>query len=100
MDFITLESLGTVGGATAAVTSMTQILKMVFKHFRYKTNPKTIAFVLSLVVASVVLSTQEITFAAVFLAAINSLVVWLAAIGTFEACKEVGEHFYRKDDEQ
>jgi len=100
MDFITLESLGTVSGATAAVTSITQILKMIFKHFRYKCNPKTIAFIISLIVASVVLSTQEITFASAFLAFINSLVVWLAAIGAFEACKEVGEHIQRKDYEQ
>ena len=96
MDFITLEMLGTVGGAATTVTTVTQGIKILFKRANYKYNPKLTAFFLSIVVSLVVLLTQdEITISCIFLAFVNSFVVWLTAIGGFEVSKDIGEHFHK-----
>jgi len=98
MDFITLEMLGTVGGAATTVTTVTQGIKMLFNRKQYKFNPKLTAFILSIMVSLIVLLTQdEITVSCAFLAFVNSFVVWLTAIGGFEVSKEIGEHFHNNE---
>jgi len=100
MDFMTAESLKTVAGATAAVTSITQLIKYFTRNAKRKLDPQQIAFFVSIVVSGVVLSTQEeITLMCIFLAAINAGVVWLASRGAFDAAKDIGEIFTKKDDE-
>jgi len=100
-DMVTLEMLGTVGGSAAAVTAVTQGIKYFAKKRRYKSDPKTIAFFVSLAVAFILLIAQEeITVISVLIAIINAFVVWLTARGAFDFTKETGEALSRKDESE
>jgi len=98
MEMITIEMLLTAGGATTAVTTLTQGIKLLARRYRYKVAPKTIAFITSMLLAVILLIHQgDYSVAHIFLAIVNGFVVWLASIGAFEISKEVDEHLTRKD---
>ena len=101
MEFITIEMLLTAGGATTAVTTLTQGVKMLAKRYKYKIAPKSVAFILSMILAAILVVHQgDYSAVHIFLAIVNGFIVWLASIGAFEVSKEVEEHRHKKDDDK
>jgi len=93
-DFLSWEFLGTFAGAATFVTLMTQVAKQFIN-----VDPKWISLAFSMIVSLGMVSLKdEWTAAAVVMALLNALFVTGAAVGLYEAGKDVGQ-FVRKGDD-
>jgi len=88
---LTIELLATFGGCTAAVTTLTQILKRYVKVV----DPKVISLVLALVIQITLVALQGATWDMYALAAFNGVLVSGSSIGLYEGVVSLGQS---KDD--
>jgi len=87
-EFLTWDYLGTFGGASLAVTLLTQAVKGYLKDV----DPKIIALcwaILIMLGAEFITSVGTSTVSGVLMAAMNALLVAGASVGLFETAKSV-----------
>ena len=82
---ITIETLATIGGCTAVVTALTQIVK----HY-IKIDPKWIALILSLIIqVSTCAILGDLALMSLLIAVINAVLVTGASVGLYEGVNSV-----------